>query len=286
MSKVPVPPPETIFGASPSFAIVSRSSPRSFIAASDFAAPLVRRLPYAAPGPRSIAGPHIRGRVDARDLAHERAAHRPDGCPCGPCPGSMSTSTFKRLPLACAAASKSRRRPRRCRRPTISSFMRALSAITRAMPASVTTGDVIRIEFDSRLRRALRPRRASRSRRRARPPRSGSRAISTHLCVLACGRSDDADLRRMRGHARDVALEHVEIDHQRRRLEPCAPAGNADQYSFRFAIVPRTCVTRIHIAQRSASPHSCAAVGSDDRPCPSHSPSSSSPPSCMPSSTC
>ena len=54
------------------------------------------------------------------------------------------------------------------------------------------------------------------------------RAISEHLFVLAWAEGQ----RRcfcMGRHVRDVALERVEIDHQRRRLPPSATAWNADK---------------------------------------------------------
>ena len=115
----------------------------------------------------------------------------------------------------------------------MSSFIRAFSATARAIPASLTTGDVTRIEFDARRRQ-----RFGLAELGAADPVGAGRDLAAGdlrtLVSLGVWPQADPDLLRVRSHVRDVALERIEIDQKRRSLELRAAAGNANEIELRL----------------------------------------------------
>ena len=61
------------------------------------------------------------------------------------------------------------------------------------------------------------------------PASTWRRAMRYRFVRLGMRTKRHADGARMRRHRRDVAVERVAIDEQRRRVEPRAAAGHADQ---------------------------------------------------------
>ena len=131
--------------------------------------------------------------------------------------------------LACATAPSSGNRAAANRRARRSSHCGRVPRVARASPVRRPRWSAAR--RGCLRRRRLRPRRSSGSRSRPRPRAICMRAISAHLCDLACGRRRMPS-RRPR-HRVEVALERIEVDDQRRRLDRVDRIADARRNALR-----------------------------------------------------